>query len=70
MKTKHRLPILASSFFSYLFGWNNARRTCHSTDFPGASVTIPVFMLPRSFPKGSAKLNCSSMAANCFVGGA
>jgi hypothetical protein len=54
----------------YFAGVNSSSRTCQVTDSPGFRVTIPVSMPFHSLPKGSPKLNCSSMATNCLVGGA
>src|ERR1039458_3515766 len=48
----------------YWLGWKSSSRTFDCTDWPGFSVTMPVFMPCHSLPDGSAKLN---MAADCFV---
>src|SRR5271166_383595 len=54
----------------YFDGVNSSSRTCQVTDWPGLRVTIPVSIPCHSFPHGSPKLNCSSIAANCLAGGA
>jgi hypothetical protein len=47
---------------------NSSSFTFQVTDWPGFSVTMPVSIPCHSLPKGSAKLNCSSMATKFFPG--
>jgi hypothetical protein len=49
-------------------GANSSSFTFQVTEAPGFNVTIPVSIPCHSFPKGSPKLNCSSIATKFFPG--